>query len=119
MTDGERNFIAYRDSAGGVSYDGTPIPEWKDLRPTIKSHWAKGAEAVLANTFGTRSRDEIEERVGGFVYLLANTKKIEDHTVWLHLRVRELLWVLHPSHDMDDLDELLNRLVEDKKREQH
>lgn len=115
MTDGERAFTTYNKSAGGVAYDGTPIPAWLNLRPEIRTHWNKVAEELLAHNKDMRSRAEIEERVASFVYLIASTKKSEDSTVWLHLRARELLWILHPEYDMDDLDDVLSKLAEDRK----
>lgn len=115
MTDGERAFTAYNESSGGVAYDGTPIPAWLNLRPEIRMHWNKAAEELLTHNRDMRSRAEIEERVASFVYLLASTKKIEDSTVWLHLRARELLWVLNPECNMDDLDAVLSEIVEDRK----
>jgi hypothetical protein len=45
---GQKNFEAYKEAVGGVAYDNTPIPNWADLKPTIKAGWEKGGQAARA-----------------------------------------------------------------------
>ena len=40
-------FEAYRDAVGGVAYDGTPIPQWGELRDNIKNGWLVAGLAVV------------------------------------------------------------------------
>lgn len=39
-------FEAYKEAVQGVAYDGTPIPEWQDLKPTIQAAWQAAAEEI-------------------------------------------------------------------------
>jgi hypothetical protein len=40
------NFNAYREMAGGMTYDNKPIPEWINLSDSVRSFWMNGAWAV-------------------------------------------------------------------------
>lgn len=44
---GEVAFTAYRQSVGGVTYDGKPIPTWAELSTTIRLAWDVAAQAVV------------------------------------------------------------------------
>jgi len=43
---GQIAFEAYREVRHGEAYDGTVIPEWKELRDGIKDAWEVAALAV-------------------------------------------------------------------------
>lgn len=37
---------AYAKAVGGITFDGKPLPEWKDLGERQKNGWGKAAEAA-------------------------------------------------------------------------
>lgn len=43
---GQIAFEAYREVRQGEAYDGTFIPEWKDIREGVKDAWEVAALAV-------------------------------------------------------------------------
>lgn len=43
---GKIAFEAYREVRHGEAYDGTFIPEWKDIRDGVKDAWEVAALAV-------------------------------------------------------------------------
>lgn len=36
-------FVAYNAQAGGLTYDGKPIPPWSDVGPKVKANWIAAA----------------------------------------------------------------------------
>ena len=43
---GQIAFEAYKAAVQSVAYDGTPIPEWRDLKPTIQVAWQTATEEI-------------------------------------------------------------------------
>lgn len=41
-------FAAYREHAGGVTWDGKPVPTWDGLNDAVRSHWYASAEVAHA-----------------------------------------------------------------------
>lgn len=41
-------YNAYGDSAQWKTFDGRPMPAWRDLPPETQSHWRMAALSVLA-----------------------------------------------------------------------
>lgn len=44
---GEIAFTAYREAAGGQTYDGKSIPQWSELGDHVRDYWEIAALAVL------------------------------------------------------------------------
>lgn len=108
MTAGIIAFEAYRKAVEGVAYDGTPIPQWHELKRTIQLAWEAAAYAVRTHDMAVRDRKEIEERLAGLVRFLAYADKSQDSTARAHARALDLVWVLYPALS---LQEQMNHLV--------
>lgn len=39
-------FNAYNQRAGGLTYDGKPIPPWEDVGPKVRNRWRAAIAAV-------------------------------------------------------------------------
>jgi hypothetical protein len=43
-----RMFAAYNTQAGGLTWDGKPIPPWHDTGPKVQANWCAAAREALA-----------------------------------------------------------------------
>lgn len=60
-------FAAYGESAGGVTFDGRPIPTFDEVGPKVRSHWRSAAgrasylvTAACKRTVGTAVAGELQ-----------------------------------------------------------
>lgn len=97
MTAGIIAFEAYRKAVEGVAYDGTPIPQWHELKRTIQLAWEAAAYAVRTHDMAVRDRKEIEERLAGLVRFLAWADPADDSVARAYARALDLVWVLYPA----------------------
>lgn len=100
MTAGSIAFEAYRKAVEGVAYDGTPIPQWHELKRPIQLAWEAAAYSVRTHDMAVRDRKEIEERLAGLVRFLAWADPADDSIVRAHARALDLVWVLYPALDL-------------------
>lgn len=62
MSPGQIGFEAYKESIGGIAFEGTPIPDWNKLHINIQTAWEANAEAILSmNKHDNRIRRETIE----------------------------------------------------------
>lgn len=47
---GQIAFEAYGAAVGGKTYDGKPIPQWSEVKPTIQQGWEAAADAASAQS---------------------------------------------------------------------
>lgn len=115
MTVGSVAFEAYRKAVEGVAYDGTPIPQWHELKRTIQLAWEAAAYAVRTHDMAVRDRKEIEERLAGLVRFLAWADPADDSVVRAHARRwptrRDLAWVLLPALGLTEQIDYLASLI--------
>lgn len=111
MTVGSVAFEAYRKAVEGVAYDGTPIPQWHELKRAIQLAWEAAAYAVRTHDMAVRDRKEIEERLAGLVRFLAWADPADDSVVRAHARARDLAWVLLPALGLTEQIDYLRGLI--------
>lgn len=111
MTAGSIAFEAYRKAVQGVAYDGTPIPQWHELKRTIQLAWEAAAYAVRMHDMAVRDRKEIEERLAGLVRFLTHADKSQDSTARAHARALDLVWVLFPALSLQEQIDYLAGLI--------
>lgn len=115
-TVGQVAFDAYRKKAGSLAYDGTEIPAWDNLSPSIQWYWKAAGEAAQAfDKEGLRNRTEVVLRLEGLAVLFANADLADEDSVRLHVRARELLWVLRQDLDSVQQIALFNQMVAEVK----
>lgn len=115
-TVGQVTFEAYRKKARSLAYDGTEIPEWDNLSPSIRWYWEAAGEAAQAHDKeGLRNRTEIQQRLEGLAVLFANADLADEGSIRLHVRAREMLWVLRPDLDGVQQIALFNQMVAEVK----
>lgn len=116
MTAGIIAFEAYRKAVEGVAYDGTPIPQWHELKRPIQLAWEAAAYAVRTHDMAVRERAEIEERLKGLVRFLATADPADDSSARAHARALDLVWVLYPAFDItEEIDYLVGLIRAEKK----
>lgn len=111
MTAGSIAFEAYREAVEGVAYDGTPIPQWHELKRPIQLAWEAAAYAVRTHDMAVRDRKEIEERLAGLVRFLTHADKSQDSTARAHARALDLVWVLFPALSLQEQIDYLAGLI--------
>ena len=111
MTAGIIAFEAYRKAVEGVAYDGTPIPQWHELKRPIQLAWEAAAYAVRTHDMAVRDRTEIEDRLKGLVRFLAHADKSQDSTARAHARALDLVWVLYPALNVSEQISYLAGLI--------
>lgn len=111
MTAGIIAFEAYRKAVEGVAYDGTPIPQWHELKRPIQLAWEAAAYAVRTHDMAVRDRKEIEERLKGLVRFIANADPADDSVARAHARALDLAWVLYPALDLTEQVSYLAGLI--------
>lgn len=60
---GQVAFEAYKEAVEGVAYDGTAIPEWKEVADHIKLAWQIAAMAVIDHGWNNSTEEELEVEV--------------------------------------------------------
>jgi hypothetical protein len=43
-----RMFAAYNEQAGGLTWDGKPIPPWESTGPKVQANWRAAAREAVA-----------------------------------------------------------------------
>lgn len=82
QTPGQTNFEAYRNYRQGIAHDGSKIPDWAQLDPSVAKGWEAGAVAVL-----DAKRPTAEEMAVKLVNL-ARTLAIPDHESSIRMALR-------------------------------
>jgi len=52
----QRMFAAYNAAAGGLTWDGKPIPPWESTGPKVQANWRAAAREAIASV-GRAERD--------------------------------------------------------------
>lgn len=64
MKHAERLYLVYGQTTGFKNFQGSPMPEWKDLPPTIQSAWGAVADdAIMAVNIEGREHAQIRHAI--------------------------------------------------------